>query len=365
MAVVIGTEGLVKGIIDEESRRKKQRTQIVATLSDSVSSIELQYAQMMELDFWDLDATKAWLANLDTDDILQALSTIYQAMLGQTPLLPGAVMKLLANKLAPLTYAQLSQSRKWLAVDCLDEMLALQGKGYTVLVNAYTAEGRDTDAIIAEMRQRFTTQSEVSANFINLLSYEYQNEGWGESYFHWYKDAPYVDTHEVVADDDQVVVGLQLYQKGNRIALKIAQAKPEFDPMEEKLSSSTWKENPGWGEEEYFKLEDEYVDTNVNILPDGVVVTGASLYQKGNRMAIRLLGKQIDPNTGKVTGYGWQDSPGWDPDYFKGCDVQYCDTHTVIPSALSCMGGAAIYKKGNRIAVKIYTVYCSYAERSA
>ncbi len=340
-----------------------QWTQVVVVLSDSISSIEFQYAQMMEIDPEDKSAAKAWLANVNTENILQALFTIHQAMIGEMILLPGAVMQVLTDKLAPLTYDKLPQSRKWLAVDYYTEMLAVQGKGYAVIVNAYTAEGKETKAVIAELRQRFTTQGEVSAKFIDPLSSEYQNIGWGDSYFGWHDHAPYVDTHKVVADDGKVVVGLQLYQKNNRIGLKIAQATPEFGPVDEKQSSSTWKENPNWGDE-YFKLKGEYVDTNINILPDGSVVTGAALYKKGgNRLAIQLLGTKIDPTSGKLTEPGkWQESPGWGSDYFKGSDAKYCDTHTVIPSVLSCMSGAAIYQKDNRVAVKIYTVCTRYAK---
>lgn len=340
-----------------------QWTQVIVVLSESVSTIYYQYNKMMTLDLNNSRASKAWVANLNTEEIAKALFIINEAMLGKLILLPGAIMQLLTSKLTPLTYDKLSQSRKWLAVDYLQEMLYVQGEGYAIMLNAYKVEGRMTDNLVAEMIQRFAAQMEFSAAFISPLSYAYQNVDQGKSYFDWYDDAPYVDTHEVVADSGQVVVGLQLYKKGNRIAIKIAQAIPAFNEVQEKLSSISWKDDPDWGKQ-YFKLKENYVDTNVTTVPGGMVVTGAALYQKGNRMAIKLLGTKIDAKMGALKRPGqWQDSPGWGKNYFKGKDVQYCDDHEVLPPKLSCVSGAAIYKKGsNRVAVEIYTVCCRYGQ---
>lgn len=338
-------------------------TQIIVVLADSVSLIDFQYNQMMQLDLEDKRAAKAWVTNLKTEDVLQALFTFHQVMIGQSPLQPGAFMKLFVDKLVPLTYNHLPQSKKWLAVDLLDEMVALQGKGYAVLLSAYQADGNTAGYETAkqDMEQRLETQTKVSANFIDAQSYSYRNIAWDSAYFHWYKHAPYVDTHEVVADPGKVVVGLQLYQKGNRIALKIAQATPEFDPLQESLATYTWKENRAW-ENEFFKLKGGCVDTDVNILPPGTVVTGAALYQKGKYLAIKLFETKIDPGTGMLTGPGkWQDSPGPCSNYFNANKVQYCADHTVIPPIPSCMCGAAIYQDKNRITIEIYTVYTRYS----
>jgi hypothetical protein len=78
-------------------------------------------------------------------------------------------------------------------------------------------------------------------------------------------------------------------------------------------------------------------------------------------MAIKLQVSKIDLKTGALSDPLWQDSPGWGDEYFKASDAEYCDTHTVIPDILSCVSGAALYQKGNRIAIKIYTLSCRYS----
>ena len=93
-----------------------------------------------------------------------------------------------------------------------------------------------------------------------------------------------------------------------------------------------------------------------------MAVTGAALYLKGNRMAIKLAARVIDSLSGALTGPdAWSDSPGWGDNYFKASDVRYCDTYKVVPSTPSCLSGAGLYQKGsNRIAIQISTLYCRY-----
>ena len=98
------------------------------------------------------------------------------------------------------------------------------------------------------------------------------------------------------------------------------------------------------------------------MLPEGMVVTGVKLYKKSNRLGIKLHGSKIDAITGEFAlgETQWQDSPGWGDAYFKGSDIEYCDTHEVKPATLSCIGGARLYNKGNRIAIEIHTRFLRY-----
>ena len=77
-------------------------------------------------------------------------------------------------------------------------------------------------------------------------------------------------------------------------------------------------------------------------------------------MSIKLQISKIDVKTGVLSEPSWQDCPGWGEKYFKAKDAKYCDTHTVIPDILLCVSGAALYQKGNRIGIKIYTLSCRY-----
>ena len=340
--------------------------QVVTVLADSINTLEFLYNRLINLDINDKEGAKKLVDDvLLQDKVRESLFTIHTAMMGDNPALGGSVMELFSDKVSPVGYESLPQSRKCVAVDFLLSMLELQAKGYALLLNAYEASERDVATLKEEMKSRFKSQIELSKPYVNKLTYDFENVAWGEDYFEWYADDHYADTNAVVADDDKVVVGLQLYKKGNRIALKIAQAVTEFSKLDEivMFSGSEWKENQDWNGN-YFNLKDAgYVDANVNTIPVNTVVKGAALYQKGNRLGIKLFWTLIDPKTGKLgPTTGWNDTPGWDPGFFSGKDAKFCDTHSVVPSTLSCMSGAALYLKGNRIGVKIYSLSCRYED---
>ena len=325
-----------------------QWTQVVAALADDFKIIYFYFTQLTELTD-NAEAAEAWTNGVDINSLRLALFSIHQAMMGKMLLLHGPIIKLLANKLYPLNFDALTQSKKWLAVNYLDELIGVQAEGYAVLLNVYKAKGMAVQPLEVQMKERFSQQLQVSTSFINPLYYVFWNVGWGHEYF----VLKYVDTHEVVASEGMVVVGLQLYAKQNRIGIQIAQATPQFTEMEENVSPpAEWVPSPGWGPN-YFRLD--YTDTNINMLPPGMVITGAALYQKGNRMALKIRGTPIDVKTGKFTGPPvWQGvTPDNDRNYFK---TKYCDSHQVLPSALSCLNGAGIYQKNNRIGIQIFTI---------
>ena len=245
---------------------------------------------------------------------------------------------MLVDKLLALDSESLPQSKKWLTIDYLMEMLLLQAEGYAVLLNVYKAKGMDTKPQEEKMKEDFNKQVGVSIPSTDPLSYVFGVVLCTNEYF---GIAQFADAHELLADDGKVIVGLQIYAKGNRVALQIAQATPEFTKMEEKLSTADWLPSPGWGED-YFEYG--YADTNENVLPPGLVMTGAAFYQKGNHMALKLQGTPFDPITGKLTGppAPWQYvTPDFGPNYIKTSNMYY-DSRQVIPSTLSCLNGAAL-----------------------
>lgn len=139
-----------------------------------------------------------------------------------------------------------------------------------------------------------------------------------------------------------MVVGLMLYQKGNRIGLQIAQAIPEFNKIEENVSSRKIRRGP---EDIIFHWKK---NMSIPIATSCLLVTGAALYLKGNHMAIRLLGTKIDVQNGQLTGpIAWQDAPGGassPPTSRPRITNNYCDNHRVVPPVSSC---SSIYAKGN------------------
>ena len=327
-------------------------TQVVAILADDFKIIDFYFSQLTQLED-NAKAAETLVNDADIKSLILALFTIHQAMMGKMILLQAPVMKLLADKLAPLKVDQLTQSKKWLAFDYLDELIGVQAEGYAVLMNIYKAKGLDIQPLENQMRERFSQQFQLSTTiFLTAqLGYNFEIPAMGHEVF----TSEYVDTNLAVAETGKVVVGLQLYAKGNRIGIEIAQATPEFDPMEEKVSPPVkWIPSSGKpGDHNYFQLN--FIDSNPNILPSNMVMTGAALYLKGNRMELKIRGTPIDAKTGSFTGEPkWQEngSPK-NGNYFK---TEYCDSHQVFPSPLSCLQGAQLYQKGNRIGIRLYTV---------
>jgi hypothetical protein len=172
----------------------------------------------MNVDPEDKQATKEWAEKaLNAENqIEKALFAINNAMMGENVLLPGALIQIFSEKVSS-DNDHLPQSRKWIAADYLLDMLVVQGKGYSVLIAAREVlKSPNVDTLKEEMKRRFEDQVAFSKTFMNELSYEFVNTGWGDQYFKWAPE-PYVDTWENIADSGKVVVGLELYQKGNRI----------------------------------------------------------------------------------------------------------------------------------------------------
>ncbi|MBL8254843.1 MAG: hypothetical protein JNJ76_14715 [Candidatus Competibacter sp.] len=233
----------------------------------------------------------------------------------------------------------------------------------------YLNPGKDGADYVKPYGDMFKKQAEYNKQFINGLDKYYSSPAWGENqpnnFFYIHGGAHYVDANPNMADFPHIVVGFQLYLKYDRTALKILQAlldnQGEVDP-----TTATWKNAPGgWGDsgpDNYFDLSpDHYVDTNEVIVPVGHVVTGAQLYKKNNRIAIKLYSKPYDQDTRQLapdyrTETEFSDMNG---NYFtireKG--FNFVNSNMVQPNPLSFVTGAQLYPYGNRIALKQRTAY--------
>jgi hypothetical protein len=97
----------------------------------------------------------------------------------------------------------------------------------------------------------------------------------------------YFDPYAVQTDDGYVVIGLQLYKKGNQLSLKILEA--QLDRAGEiNVSSKKEKRNDQWGPN-YIQVEK---NTDLTLMttsvPDGCMVTGVKLSIEGNKMMVLL-----------------------------------------------------------------------------
>jgi hypothetical protein len=98
----------------------------------------------------------------------------------------------------------------------------------------------------------------------------------------WGKTIVYVDSHKVRTDDGYVVIGLQFYKKGNRLALKIFEAKLDR-AGEINVSSKREKTNEDWGETYFQVAQNTELTLMTTAVPDGCMVTGSSFPSKGTR----------------------------------------------------------------------------------
>jgi hypothetical protein len=170
----------------------------------------------------------------------------------------------------------------------------------------------------------------------------YGDIGNDGNYFGPLKDM-YVDTNEIKTQGIQVVAGIALSQKMNRIAPRIYCVNPDG-------TNGNWQGVPDRNDSNYFgPLTDLYVDTNPVLAPPGWVVRGASLYQKMNRVAIRLWCTDRDGGNGRwVVGSQENDS-----NYFGPLVNLYTDTNLVQLQRSNLAYGAALWPKLNRIAVNL------------
>ena len=336
-------------------------SEVLIQMSDAVNSINYQYDAMLALEKGDNVGATAWANAVlaEGNGLNKDLFVINDVVLGQN-VLNSPLMQIFAQKVSA---GSSTQSNYYDAVTFFRDILLIEGKALCALANAYTYMDSEWDPKVftAKWKAVMDAQAAYSKQFLDPLSPFYFNPAWGNGWFDLTKDNHYVDTNENVDKDGEssVVVGLALYLKGNRLGLRVLHATIDAQGIVNQ-SSSAWRDSPGWGQAYFDVNQNPYVDTNVTVVPAGNITTGAQLYLKGNRMAIRLQSVPYDPKTGKAdfAKKQWSDSPGWGSDYFDmNASGRYVNDWPVQPSPLSFVTGVALFKFGNRVALKQNTVF--------
>jgi hypothetical protein len=329
-------------------------TQVVAEASAAVQTIEYEFSQIPAIAGGDPAEAEKWAtAALDANTgIAKQLFVLNQLLMG-TSLLGSPLMQVYAQKLQA---TPTSQSEYWEAVEYFEAVQGLETQGLSVLANAFCYQNNTDDATqaMAPYNDWYSQQADYNRQFVDPLDKWYRNPAWGDACFDVHGDLHYVDTNESCAPAGQVVVGLGLYLKGNRVGLQILTATVAPGDPVELTPATAWQPSPGWGSA-YFDLDDNhYVDTNETVVPAGHVVTGAALYLKGNRMAIKLQSAPLD----SLGSAQWTDSPAWGESYFStDGDDHYVNTNSVQPNPASLLTGAKLYLFGNRVAVAVQSAF--------
>lgn len=336
-------------------------SEVLIQMSDAVNNINYQYDAMLALEKGDNASGMAWANAVlaEGSGLNKDLFVINDVVMGQN-ILNAPLMQIFAQRVSA---GSSTQSSYYEAVTFFRDILLIEGKAMCALANAYTYMNSQWDQTVFATKWKaiMDAQAAYSKQFLDPLSPFYFNPAWGNGWFDLTKDNHYVDTNENVASEGEsnVVVGLALYLKGNRLGLKVLHANIDAQGIVNQ-SSSAWRDSPGWGQAYFDVNQNPYVDTNVTVVPAGNITVGAQLYLKGNRMAIRLQSVPYDPKTGKAdfSKKQWSDSPGWGEDYFDlNASGRYVNNWPVQPSPLSFVTGVALFKFGNRLALKQNTVF--------
>jgi hypothetical protein len=351
--------GYLKSILAEV-----QWSQQITAVTKPVTDINFFFHEMRALKPGDTDAALTWADNVLKEDslgIAYALYSINQAMMGKG-LTAASLPEMFANRINSQVTGQ-SKFREglWFFRSLAD----LQTKGFSCLSNAFNIKNKietNNDKRTIEFLSPYDSTLGDQGRYNHVAIYDvsswYENPAWGDNYFTITDDISYVDTNDVIAPDGCVVVGAALYQKGNRIAIKIKVAEPQPNNAVSQRSTR-WYENTAWGNN-YFTLDEgnNYVDARGVLLPHGnQAIVGLRLFQLGNRIAIGVLGCSVDYETPKI-----QKNPNWtqmndlNPPYFEiQPDNFYVNTNTVEPTPYYYTSGAQLYLFGNRIAIQLNT----------
>jgi hypothetical protein len=355
--------GYLKSILSEV-----QWSQQVTQVSKPITDINFFFHEMLAFksDGTDAAAASIWADNVldeGSSGIAYALYSINQAMMGKS-LITASLPEMFANKINSQVTAQ-SKYRE--ALWFFRSLVDVQTKGFSCLSNAFNLKnniGNNDDPKTKKFLSRYDStlsdQEKYNHKAIYDLNSWYENVTWGDNYFTITDDICYVDTNDVIAPADCVVVGAALYLKGNRIAIKIKVTKPQPSNAVSQRSAY-WYENTAWGNN-YFKLDKKedinYVDARqVDLAHGNQAIVGLRLFQLGNRIAIGVLGCSVDYETPKIIpNKEWTQMNDLNPPYFDiRTDHIYVNTNTVEPAPYYYTSGAQLYLFGNRIAIQLDT----------
>lgn len=298
-----------KDILNElqQLRNEVEWTQIVTLIGGPVGTIQHFWDEMKallpptglnqaQIDSW-LQAReteiRGWAeAVLDERGLRLDLSRINSAFQG-TGGLHKPLMQIVAERVTSRGFK--SQSPYFIAVTKFRSILYYEALAISTLCAAYKAKHpAATDQQIKDYVAPYTAQSlqqvDSSRQYLDPLNRFWTKPGTNigmPSPIEWGNGIVYVDPHKVQTDDGYVVIGLQLYKKGNRLALKILEA--QLDRAGEiNVSSKREKTNDEWGET-YFQVEqNKDLTLMTTSVPDGCMVTGVELSIEGNKMMVLL-----------------------------------------------------------------------------
>lgn len=299
------------------------------------------------------------------------------AVLDREPYMSVFVREVLQNSPAG------KQSPYFHAITRFERFLQIQRTGLLLLANAQKHQNpkATVEDILKSLRKhshdrvgaadisRFKLQADKSARFLAELPKTCENANAGSDYIAFgistcnSLDVFYVDTNEVVADSGKVVVGLQLYGSGDRLALRILQApfaKGLVDQEEEPTAKSS-EMNNNFSEmidkervkaliREYGQHRSDkdviergmrlYVNLSTAEAPRREIVTGAKLYMRGQWLCIGIQAAKLNDKWTEVDegSRHWIDAPEprgdgvEEKDYYsiRGT-AKYINTQALIP----------------------------------
>lgn len=167
----------------------------------------------------------------------------------------------------------------------------------------------------------------------------------------------YADTNSVLTQGQQVVAGVAIYQKLNRIAPAIYAINPDG-------SGGQWIKGPQGNDNNYFPkeggLSQIYADTNPVKCSAGQVVRGIQFYQTyepgpTNRVAVQIW--CTNPDGSNARWINSNPSSPSNPNYFPqygGLSQVYADSNEVRLLNANLVYGIVFWAKNNRLAISAF-----------
>jgi|RhiMetStandDraft_4_1073278.scaffolds.fasta_scaffold05402_1 hypothetical protein len=306
----------------KDLRNEVEWSQIVTMIGGPVARIQYFYDCMNALlpkQEWSQPQIDSWLEHnktnitqwaeavvADSDGVRMQISVMNSALQGTggltKPLMEIVVQKILSSR-------WLTQSQFFFGRVKFQSILWYEAQAIGILTAAYkllnpAATEQEITDYTALYRTQYEKQITDSSPYFERLKRFWTP--WPTSIT---QDAPinwdkfgivYIDPHQVQTDDGFVVVGLQFYKKGNRLALCIEQA--QLDQAGEIQASTRRKKmNPDWGET-YFQVgantELTPMTTSVPAGEVATMVTGVQLQIQDNKIMTLLEYVPFDPKTG-------------------------------------------------------------------
>jgi len=355
------------------------------------------------------------------------LREIHAALMGTKSSLEGPYMKLFVEDVIKMGSRQpRTQSEYFYAVSRFERWLAIQRKGLILLGNL--EKHKDPNASVSKIVQklipdshardptdrlvpRIKLQAEKSAQSLKGVEEYYRRPvTGGEPLTHFFtfgintcdaEDVFYLDTNVIEADPGKIVVGLQLYKKGDRLAVRITQAAFTNGIVSQEIPEGTTKENAEANanalelinKERVKELIREYGDdatrhntkneiarrlpplyinlTTVEV-PRQEVITGAKLYLRDNWICIGIQAAKLYPSWTEVdeSSRHWIDSPAppgnaqEDKDFFaiRGT-CKYINLYAVVPTPLAPLRAVRFWRHDTdgayRLNLEVKTGLCA------